>query len=178
MPTAVFHLLVPIFLVAIFRDFFIKDKKKFPLHYVLIAGIGGVLPDIDILVYLILGFFNFSIEQVHRTITHSLLFPVFFIILSILTVPIKNKTLGKHKLKIHWVFIALAFGIMAHIALDGIIVGDVHPFYPFSQQNFSLNIIQYIPNHIQAFAIPLAEGILLLLYFIYLEWKHKLSDFI
>jgi len=49
MPQAVTHILAPILLVSIFRDFCLrkKDKKHFSLHYVLIAGLGGILPDID-----------------------------------------------------------------------------------------------------------------------------------
>lgn len=179
MPTAVAHLLIPIFLAAILRDIILKkNKKKFPLHYVLIAGIGGVLPDIDILVYIFLGFFGFSLEQVHRTITHSLIIPLLFFIFSFATIPLKSKVLGKHKLKIHFILLALAFGIFMHIALDGFVQGDVHPFAPFSEYEFGLNLVQYLPEHMQGFAIPLFEGILLLLYFIYLEWRHKISDFI
>jgi len=178
MPTVVFHLLVPIFLAAIFRDFLIKNKNKFPLHYVLIAGIGGVLPDIDVLVYIILGFFNYSFLDIHRTITHSIFMPLIFIILSAISVPLKNKTLGKHKLRLHWIFLALAFGIISHIALDYTIQGKINLFSPISNQQIGLNLINYLPLHIQGFAIPLLEGVLLLLYFIYLEWKHKISDFI
>ena len=45
MPEAVTHILIPILLVALFRDFYWKKRNKgknnFPLHYVLIAGLGG-----------------------------------------------------------------------------------------------------------------------------------------
>jgi len=53
MPQAVTHILVPILLVAIFRDFYLKKKSKrhFPLHYVFLAGIGGILLDIDIIFF-------------------------------------------------------------------------------------------------------------------------------
>ena len=48
---AVAHFLVPAFLVALYRDFLVK--KKFSLHYVFLAGIGGLMPDFDIGVYFI-----------------------------------------------------------------------------------------------------------------------------
>ena len=83
MPTAVLHILVPLVLIALFRDFILAKKKKqfFPLHYVLIAGIAGLLPDIDIIAFYILHFFGFSISEVHRTFTHSIFLPIIFIIL-------------------------------------------------------------------------------------------------
>lgn len=180
MPTVFTHLLVPIFIVALLRDFILKkhDRKKFPLHYVLIAGIGGVLPDIDVLVFVFLGFFGYTLEQVHRKISHSITAVGFFVFLSIVTIPLKNYFVGKHKLKWHWIFLALAFGILTHGLLDGFIQGDIHPLAPFSNQEFGLNLVNYLPAHIQGFAIPLFEGILLMLWIIYLEWKHKISDFI
>tara|TARA_Y100000310_G_scaffold345426_1_gene464826 strand:+ start:6318 stop:6482 length:165 start_codon:yes stop_codon:yes gene_type:complete len=48
MPQAVTHILIPILLVSLLRDLFVKRGKKFSSHYILIAGLGGVLPDIDI----------------------------------------------------------------------------------------------------------------------------------
>tara|TARA_Y100000034_G_scaffold125404_1_gene174896 strand:- start:851 stop:994 length:144 start_codon:yes stop_codon:yes gene_type:complete len=47
MPYAVTHVLVAIIVAELLRDYW----KKFNLHYVLIAGIGGLLPDIDIIVF-------------------------------------------------------------------------------------------------------------------------------
>lgn len=180
MPTAVTHLLVPLFIVALFRDYYLTkhDRKRFPLHYVLIAGIGGVLPDIDILAYLVLHYAGFAFEQVHRTLLHSLIIPASFALLSLATRPLKNKTLGRHKLTIHGILLALAFGTLMHVVLDGTIIGDVHPFAPFSNVEVGLNLISFLPDHIKSIAIPLFEGILLLLWIIYLELKHKISDFI
>ena len=57
MPQAVTHILVPIILLSIIRDKIVSKNKKahFPLHYVLIAGLAGGLPDIDILISLFLN---------------------------------------------------------------------------------------------------------------------------
>lgn len=178
MPTAVTHLLVPLFLVALFRDYFVKKRGRFPLHYALIAGLGGVLPDIDLLIFFVLGYFSFTLEQIHRTITHSLLASGFFVILSIITVPLKNRVLGRHKLKIHWIFLALAFGFFIHTSLDGILSGEIRPLSPFSDYEFSLNLIQYAPEHMDGLVMPLFEGFLLVFWIAYLEIKHKISDFI
>ena len=51
MPQAVVHVLFAIIALDLVRDYLIKDKKKFPLHYVFIGGVAGLLPDIDIPVF-------------------------------------------------------------------------------------------------------------------------------
>ena len=81
MPYAVTHFLMPALLVALWRDYHLTkhEKRTFPLHYVLIAGLGGVLPDIDIITYLFLQPFGFSYSDIHRTITHSL-FPILILV--------------------------------------------------------------------------------------------------
>ena len=58
MPYAVTHVLVAIILAEIIRDYIVKDKKKFPLHYILIAGIAGLLPDVDVVFDIFNGFFD------------------------------------------------------------------------------------------------------------------------
>ncbi len=60
MPFAVTHILVPILILEVFRNIFFKDHKKFPRYYILIAALGGVLPDFDIGVFYVLYFFGFS----------------------------------------------------------------------------------------------------------------------
>ena len=83
MPYAVTHILVPIVLLSLFRDFYLKKntKKKFPLHYVLITGLGGVLPDIDLIFSTFLNLIGIHNWNIHRTFTHSLFFSLFFFML-------------------------------------------------------------------------------------------------
>jgi len=57
MPQAVLHILVPLILMALFKDYYDKrHKNKFPLYYVLIAGIAGLLPDLDVAAFFIIFF--------------------------------------------------------------------------------------------------------------------------
>src|SRR4030067_3414559 len=100
MPQAVTHFLIPVILLELFRDFFVKDKKAFPVHYVFIGGLAGLLPDLDIAVYYILSFFGFTLEEVHRTFSHNLFVPLIFVILGLLAYGFKNKELGRHHLKL------------------------------------------------------------------------------
>ena len=58
MPLATTHFIATVVLITLFRDFFIKDKKKFPVHYVFIGGLAGLLPDVDIAFYWFYYFFG------------------------------------------------------------------------------------------------------------------------
>ncbi|MBI2631419.1 metal-dependent hydrolase [Candidatus Pacearchaeota archaeon] len=180
MPQAVTHILVPAIIIALFRDYFLKkrDKRKFPLHYVLIAALSGIIPDLDIAAFWILYFFGFTIEQVHRTFLHTLFVPLFFLSLSIVFHSIKFKELGKHKLKLNIIFIIFAFGSFIHLLLDALLIGKIIPFYPFSTFTIGLDLINHLPSQLANISLPTLDGALIIIYLIYLEYKHKISDFI
>ena len=79
MPQAVTHVLVPIILLSIFRHIYTKKTgKKFPMQYVLIGGIAGIIPDLDIPIYWVMHYFNYNFEQIHRTISHTIFIPLIF----------------------------------------------------------------------------------------------------
>jgi len=172
------HFLFAALLAAIFRDYIIKrkGKKKFPLHYVLIAGIGGVLPNIDILFYLFFHSFYTSLDSVHRTITHSLAFVMLLFLLSVPAYFIRNKT--KHHIKTSVSFIILGLGVMTHIALDMFFGTNIMLFYPFSSISVGFDLLDFLPSYLSSIAVPLFDGILLMVWIIYLEVKHKINDFI
>lgn len=175
MPHAVTHVLVPIILVDLYRNYISKARKKFHLHYVLIAGLAGLLPDIDIVIYWFLKLFmNISLSEIHRTFTHTLFFPLIFIILGLLT---KNKTIKiyKDKLKLNWVFYMIALGITIHLLLDMILLGTIKPFYPFLYYSIGFNIIK---DSLEGTILPGLDAILLFIWLIHLELKHKISDYL
>jgi membrane-bound metal-dependent hydrolase YbcI (DUF457 family) len=184
MPQAVTHILVPILIAAVFRDFYLRKNEKahFPLHYVLIAGIGGVLPDIDIVISVIFNLIGLENWNVHKTFTHSLFFPAIFLILYFVLKPVHKKAkicnLGRHNLKLSTICLILAFGITAHILLDSLTWERAYYFYPFSSREFGINLIDYLPEGLRGMALPTLDGILLVVWIVYLELKHKISDFI
>ena len=184
MPQAVTHILLPIIAFAIFRDFYLKrnDKKKFPLHYVLIAGLGGVLPDIDFIISLFLNLAGSSNWYIHKTFFHSLLFPASTLILFFILRPINIKAkvcnIGKHNLRLSTIFLILTIGILIHFLLDALVGNMSYWFYPFSDHDFGLNLISIVSKDFQSFFMPLLDGILLVIWILYLELKHKISDFI
>jgi len=178
MPQAVTHILIPIILLSLFRDYVVKNKKSFPLHYVLIGGIAGLLPDIDVAVYYVLSFFDFSFNEVHRIFSHNIFVVLLFLLLGFLVYGLKNKGFGKHHLKLSTIFFVISFGIFVHLLLDGIVQGEIILFYPFLNYNISLNLIKFVPIAWQNTIIPVIDAVLLTTWLIYMEVKHKISDFI
>lgn len=179
MPQAAAHILIPLILVSLFRDYYIKkkNKKKFYLHYVLIAGIAGVLPDLDILIFWVLYFAGFSYNEIHRTFMHTLFIPLIFLLLSLLTLNIKIN-FKKTKFNLGIIFLMIFIGSFLHLFLDAVLHGTIMPFYPFSHLSIGLNLLGYLPKSLEVIADSTIDGILLILYLIYLELKHKISDFI
>lgn len=180
MPHAVTHVLIPIVLLSLFRDIFFRGKKKerFPLHYVLIGGIAGLIPDLDVAVYYVLSFFGFTLSEIHRTFSHNLFVVLIFLVLGILSLGFRNRELGRHHLKISNIFFVISFGIFMHILLDALISGVIMPFYPISKYIISINLLQFIPGAWRDSFLPSLDAALLVLWLLYMEIKHRVSDFI
>jgi membrane-bound metal-dependent hydrolase YbcI (DUF457 family) len=175
MPLAVTHILIPLILVDLYRDYF--SKVKFSLHYVLIAGLAGLLPDIDVAVFWLVSIFKtLPLDDIHRTFTHSLVFPSIFLILFFVTKDFNFKFLSKHKLSLNKVFLAISFGVFVHLLLDVILSGSIMPLYPFSYFRIGLDLI---PN--ESFSGTFFTGldaILLVIWLVHEEINHKISDYI
>ncbi len=180
MPQAAIHVLIPLILVSLFRDYYVKrkNKKSFPLHYVLIAGISGILPDLDVVAFWILYFFGFTFEQVHRTFLHSLFIPLFFFLLFGIFRGVKVRGLGKHKLQLNMIFLMLAFGIFTHLFLDSLFGEPLKIFYPISSFIVGINLVGYLPKALQGIAFPSLDAALLIIWLLYLHFKHRISDFV
>lgn len=180
MPQAAAHILVPLIIMSLIRDFYIrrKGKKSFPLHYVLIAGISGIIPDLDVFAYWGLYFSGFTIEQVHRTFLHSIFIPLIFLVLAVITTHRNIPQLGRHKLKLSLIFLMIAFGTTIHLLLDALLAGYIMPLFPLSTIAIGLNLFGYLPLSLEAIAAPCLDAGLIVFYLIYLEVKHKISDFI
>jgi membrane-bound metal-dependent hydrolase YbcI (DUF457 family) len=178
MTQAVTHVLVTIILFSLFRDFCVRDKKKFPLHYVLIGGIASLMPDIDVAAYYILSFFGFTMQQVHRTFSHDIFVVLLFVILGLIFYRFNTKELGRHHLKLHNVFFVIAFGVFMHLFLDALVAGVIMPFYPFSHYTIGVYLVNILPEAWRGSIIPSLDAVLFVLWLVYMELKHKISDFI
>jgi len=178
MPQAVTHVLIVLILLELYRDYFVKNKQAFPLHYVLIGGLAGLLPDLDIAVFYVLSFFGFTINEVHRTFSHNLFFPLLFVILAVPFWNFKNKELGERHMKLRNIFLIIGFGVFMHLVLDLIFSGYVMPFYPISTFSVGLNILKYAPEAWRSTIEPSIDAALLVIWLIYIEVRHKISSFI
>jgi membrane-bound metal-dependent hydrolase YbcI (DUF457 family) len=168
MPFAVTHVLASIILVDLYRDYVTKHKKFFTLHTIFIAGVAGLLPDIDIPINFILNFFGKDL--VHGTITHTPLFALIFLIPGLL--------LWQRK-KLHWAvyFFVIAFGILLHFSLDYFFTSDnggIMWLYPFSDSHYALNLM----GKVSPIFFAGLDAIILLLWLWHEEIKHKISDYI
>jgi len=169
MPFAVTHVLLTIILVDLYRDYITKYKKYFTLHTIFIAGVAGLLPDIDIPLNWLLNFFGLGIA--HGTITHTPLFGLIFLIPGFIL-------LKQKKPKIAMYFFVVCFGILLHISLDYLFMGEYDTgimfFYPFSYATYGLNLLQ---NATLIFFAGI-DAIIFLAWLWHEEIKHKISDFI
>lgn len=168
MPQAVVHVLFTIIALDLVRDYLIKDKRKVPLHYVFIGGVAGLLPDIDIpLFWLLSHFLGLEVPWFHRTITHTIFFPLLFLIVGILYYRYSQKTT--------MLLAIISFGAGFHVLLDYMFAGTVMPFYPFSFRAVGLNLFGMAG--LEAFVAGV-EAIVLLAWLWHEEMRHKISDFI
>ncbi|MEA2036628.1 MAG: metal-dependent hydrolase [Nanoarchaeota archaeon] len=174
MPLAVTHVLSSIILVDLFRDYIIKKHKKYlTLHTIMIAGIAGLLPDIDVPINWLLGFLGYSFELLkHGGLTHTAFFGLIFLIPGFI---LWNKK--KHKIATY--FFVITFGILLHVSLDFILGGGAYEgimwLWPFSSETFKLHLLRNVGIHDLPVAI---DAVLLLTWLWHEEVKHKIKDFI
>lgn len=174
MPLAVTHVILTIILVDLFRDYILDNHKKYlTLHTILIAGIGGLLPDIDIPINWVLGYFGKSLEIMqHGGLTHTAFFGLIFLIPGFI---LWSKKI--HKTAVY--FFVLSFGILFHIFLDYLLGGGNYEgimwLWPISSEAFKLHILKYFTMS----NLPAAlDAVILLAWLWHEEIKHKISDFI
>jgi len=168
MPNAVTHVLVPIILVDFYRDHFMKNKKSLPNHMIFLAGVAGLMVDIDLPLSIIFGrWLDLSIPA-HRVMSHNIWIPLTFFALSIFFRYKKGKTLEK-------IFLMFAIGTALHLILDFTLVGSIAPFYPVTDTMYGLNLLP--SAYWTDFAASL-DAVLLLLWLAHEELTHKISDYL
>ncbi|MBI4176739.1 MAG: metal-dependent hydrolase [Candidatus Aenigmarchaeota archaeon] len=175
MPYAVTHILLTIIAVDLYRDYVAKHRKYFTLHTVLVAGIAGLLPDIDIPANWLLGkLFPGAVPAflAHGGITHTPFFGLVFLIPALALWERK-----KHKDAAY--FFAASFGIFLHIFLDYVLGGGAHEgimfFWPLSTAGFKIHLL----NGLGLNDVPQGlDALILLAWLWHEEIKHKIKDFI
>jgi len=179
MTYVVTHVLAAIILIELFREHIIKDNRKFPRYYILIAAIGGILPDFDVGAYYILYFFGFTIEQTHRTFLHTIFIPIILLIIGILLYKfsIKSPEIRKHHMKLSAIFFILSAGALVHLILDAVVAGNIMPFYPLLNYSIGVNLINFMPQGLQDSFLEVLDAILLVFWILWMEFKLKIRDY-
>ena len=168
MPLAVTHVLVPIIIADLIRDHVKGMKHKITLHELFVAGLFGLLPDIDILFGLVSNFlFGTFPTAFHRTYTHTLVIPAVIFLTSLLF---------WDKQKIRMLLWMAAFGWFSHIILDYFIIGEVMPVFPISNLQVGLNPFG-VPNETTYLLVAGLDAVSLLGWLWHEERMKKIKDF-
>ncbi len=163
MPFAVTHILVPMILVDFARDRIFKIKKEIlPNKYILLSGLAGLIPDIDMLSVLL------GMPNLHGTITHSIIFPVSFLIVFLASYLLKKETVYK-------ISLMLFIGFSLHIFLDATFSDNITIFFPFYFNQYGLNLIGSLGSWYTFYAA--IDAMLLFLWLIHEELEQKISDY-
>ena len=174
MAYAVTHVIVVIVLLSLYRHYI--AKKKFSNWYVLIGGIAGLLPDIDIPLQWMTSAIVGETVKFHRIFTHSLLCVGIFLIIAIPFWIYRHKKFRMFRKEWTYENIALLFTIIAigwfiHMALDCAIASDygmtIIPGIP----------INFCPSPFSNEALMGIDAIILILWLIHEEYAHKIKEF-
>ena len=174
MPYAVAHVILTIVAADIYRDYI--AKKRFPMIYVLIAGIAGLMPDLDVPASWIFNFIFGTNYNFHRIYTHSLIYAIVFFFISVLFLFAKKE---KYKI-LKWnvprraffmFFLAMAFGWLMHIGLDCALAGDGY-----------LNLVpaiplKFCPHPFSNQALAGFDAAILILWLVHEQYRHDIKDY-
>lgn len=169
MPFAVTHVLLAIIAIDLYRDYAAKHKKFFTLETILVGGVAGLLPDIDIPLAWIGQYFGINV--VHGSITHTPWFALLFFIPALIFLHKGNK-------KNAVLYFVISFAVFFHISLDWFLGGGMKEgvmwLFPFSIQVFKFHILSGVGENVAAGI----DAVLLLGWLWHEEIKHKIKDFI
>src|SRR3989344_4866727 len=110
MALAVTHIILTIAFLDIFRHY-VFGLKKFPRYLLVIGGIAGLAPDLDIPISWILTLITENTVNIHGLFTHSIFFALLFAVIGAVLQYKKNLKWAK-------IFYVVAVGWTLHILLD------------------------------------------------------------
>jgi membrane-bound metal-dependent hydrolase YbcI (DUF457 family) len=164
MALAVTHVILTIVILDLFRHY-LFGKHKFPRYLLVIGGIAGLLPDIDIPLTWAYNFLTGYLVNLHGTFTHSFIYPILFIALGIFFYQYKEYKWAK-------ICFVISFGWFTHLSLDCLFGGYKTFFWPM---NFSP---VFCPQWgISSYAASI-DAIILILWIVHEEIHNKIKDYI
>ncbi|MBI4151384.1 metal-dependent hydrolase [Candidatus Woesearchaeota archaeon] len=164
MANSVTHVIVVIVLLDLFRHY-VFGKKKFPRYLLVIGGIAGLGPDIDVPLTWIYQFLTSSTTDLHGLFTHSIFFVLFFLGIALLLHVKKRNMWAK-------IFYVISAGWFMHLVLDCLYGGYKTFFWPFHYAS------SFCPQWgIQTHAADI-DAIILVLWLIHEELHQRIIDYI
>ncbi len=175
MPYAVAHVILTIVIADIYRDYI--SKKKFPMIYVLIAGIAGLMPDLDIPVSGLINFVFGTDYNFHRIYTHSLAYAIVFFFIAMIISFYRKEDYKLLKWNVPrqalvMFFLAMSFGWFIHVLLDCALAADGY-----------LNLIPsvpltFCPHPFSNNALAGLDAIILVLWLLHEQYRHDIKDYL
>ncbi|HLC54719.1 MAG TPA: metal-dependent hydrolase [Candidatus Nanoarchaeia archaeon] len=179
MPQAVTHFIFSLVLFTVVWSCLHKKDAKIPLAYVLLAGLAGLLPDIDYALFWImytLGYLS-DVNLVHRIFTHSLVFPLAFGLIAFVLMRVRL-TIKHRQINAGAVLAIVAFGSLIHIALDAALSGYIRPLYPFSFVEIGTGLLDGIEPELRQQLMATFDGLIFVLWITYLALTKSIQRLI
>ncbi|MFH0832000.1 MAG: metal-dependent hydrolase [archaeon] len=178
MPYAITHVLFAVVAAELIRDY--AFKKRFSFIYVILAGIAGMIPDIDVLFVLLSGLpISDAIQgratYLHPSFTHSILWIPIVLALAFFILNLEKKgkmgiqILEKYKLKMSGILFIMALGITMHLALDSTLTGFLR--IGFFTKPIGLNLVPF--SQFGSMIIGSIDALFLVLWLIHEGIRHK-----
>ena len=165
MALAVTHILVVIVILDLLRHY-VFGKKKFPRYLIVIGGIAGLAPDIDLPVGWLISVLTGTTVGLHRLFTHSIFLVLLFLGIGLIRHYQDDKKWAN-------IFYVIAFGWLVHILLDYLYGGGSIPslFWPY----------QMLPAFYPSWNLYLwaesIDAILLVLWLVHEEVHNYVKDY-
>ena len=164
MAYSVTHILLVIVLLDLFRHY-IFGKKKFPRYLLVVGGIAGLLPDIDIPLGWIYNLFTETTVNLHGNFTHSIFFPLIFLVAAGILHYQKNMKWAK-------ISYVISVGLLMHLILDCMFGGYSTFLWPLAINT------GFCPQWgISGYAQSI-DAIILVVWLVHEEIHNKIKDYI
>jgi len=163
------HFLTSTFLATLFRAKFSEIQKYIHVKELFIIGLFGVIPDIDVLPFIINSYFDLGWPNIHRLITHNFVIVAAIFLIGLLLYT-KNKKIGL-------ILMLGSIGWASHVTLDWILSGTVTPFYPLSSFETGINLIPAGNLRLGTYVLSGIDAVVLLTWSWFAITKKKLVDF-
>lgn len=164
MALAVTHVIGTILILDLLRHY-VFGLKRFPRYLVVVGGIAGLAPDMDIPLSGLLSFLRGTPIDLHGQFTHSLFFVALFLVFGGLLWKENRKWS-----KISWV---VSGGWFLHLVMDCVFHGNPSYLWPLA-----VNTTNFCPHWGLTGYDVSVDALLLVLWLVHEEVHKKIKDYI